>query len=457
MNPHNILLVDDDQDLLQLLSMRLKAAGYQVKTALSGEQALAQLSAFRPHLVITDLRMDGMDGMTLFRHLQQRNPALPVIILTAHGTIPDAVDAAHQGVFRFLTKPFESKTLLEHIEKALKFNGQESSHIPADSTVERQWRASIITRSPLMEELLSQAKLVADSEANVFIHGESGTGKELLAQAIHQASPRRDQAFIAVNCGALPEPLFESELFGHTKGSFTGAVKDHKGLFQAAHKGTLFLDEIGDLPLTAQTKLLRTLQERQVRPVGATQSIAVNVRIISATHQNLEERMKNGLFREDLYYRLNVVSLDLPALSSRREDIPLLARYFLKQLAVKNHKNITGFSPEAMETLVNATWRGNVRQLFNVIEQTIALSLTPIIPASLVQKALRDKQTDLPSLDEARLRFERDYIMQLLQITGGNVMQAAQIAQRERKYFYKMLDRHNIDPSLFKPSEEDGE
>ncbi len=457
MNPHNILLVDDDQDLLQLLSMRLKAAGYQVKTALSGEQALAQLSAFRPHLVITDLRMDGMDGMTLFRHLQQRNPALPVIILTAHGTIPDAVDAAHQGVFRFLTKPFESKTLLEHIEKALKFNGQESNHIPADSTVERQWRASIITRSPLMEELLSQAKLVADSEANVFIHGESGTGKELLAQAIHQASPRRDQAFIAVNCGALPEPLFESELFGHTKGSFTGAVKDHKGLFQAAHKGTLFLDEIGDLPLTAQTKLLRTLQERQVRPVGATQSIAVDVRIISATHQNLEERMKNGLFREDLYYRLNVVSLDLPALSSRREDIPLLARYFLKQLAVKNHKNITGFSPEAMETLVNATWRGNVRQLFNVIEQTIALSLTPIIPASLVQKALRDKQTDLPSLDEARLRFERDYIMQLLQITGGNVMQAAQIAQRERKYFYKMLDRHNIDPSLFKPSEEDGE
>lgn len=457
MNPHNILLVDDDQDLLQLLSMRLKAAGYQVKTALNGEQALAQLSAFRPHLVITDLRMDGMDGMTLFRQLQQRNPALPVIILTAHGTIPDAVDAAHQGVFRFLTKPFESKTLLEHIEKALKLNGQEATHIPADATVERQWRANIITRSPLMEELLSQAKLVADSEANVFIHGESGTGKELLAQAIHQASPRREQAFIAVNCGALPEPLFESELFGHTKGSFTGAIKDHKGLFQAAHRGTLFLDEIGDLPLTAQTKLLRTLQERQVRPVGATQPIAVDVRIISATHQDLEERMKNGLFREDLYYRLNVVSLDLPALSSRREDIPLLARYFLKQLAVKNHKNVTGFSPEAMEALVNATWRGNVRQLFNVIEQTIALSLTPIIPASLVQKALRDKQSDLPSLDEARLRFERDYIMQLLQITGGNVMQAAQIAQRERKYFYKMLDRHNIDPSMFKPHEEDGE
>ncbi|MEY3220469.1 MAG: response regulator GlrR [Pseudomonadota bacterium] len=448
---YHILLVDDDTDLLQLLSMRLKAAGYLVRTAQNGKEALALIPVIRPHLVITDLRMDGMDGLTLFKFLQQSNPALPVIILTAHGTIPDAVEAAHQGVFRFLTKPFDSKILLEHIAQALKLSSDTNDR---EEKLEK-WRAAIITRSPSMEELLSQAKLVAESEANVFIHGDSGTGKELLAQAIHLASPRANRDFIPVNCSAIPETLFESELFGHAKGSFTGALKDHRGLFQTAHLGTLFLDEIGDLPLTLQTKLLRVLQERKIRPVGSTTAIDIDVRVISATHVNLEERLKKGLFREDLYYRLNVVNLEIPTLSQRREDIPLLAKYFLGILTAKNRKNISGFAPESLELLVHANFPGNVRQLFNVVEQCVALSLTPIIPATLVQKALRDKPLEILPFNEARQRFERDYLIQILQITGGNAAQAARLAQRNRTDFYKLLERHNLTPASFKTTDEE--
>jgi len=448
---YHILLVDDDEDLLQLLSMRLKAVGYTVRTAQNGKEALGLIPVIRPHLVITDLRMDGMDGLTLFKFLQQSNPALPVIILTAHGTIPDAVEAAHQGVFRFLTKPFDSKILLEHIAQALKLSSDTNDR----EEKPEKWRAAIITRSPSMEELLSQAKLVAESEANVFIHGDSGTGKELLAQAIHLASPRANCAFIPVNCSAIPETLFESELFGHAKGSFTGAVKDHRGLFQTAHLGTLFLDEIGDLPLTLQTKLLRVLQERKIRPVGSTTPIDIDVRIISATHVNLEDRLKKSLFREDLYYRLNVVNLEIPTLSQRREDIPLLAKYFLGILIAKNRKNISGFAPESLELLVHANFPGNVRQLFNVVEQCVALSLTPIIPASLVQKALRDKPSEILPFNEARQRFERDYLIQVLQITGGNVAHAARLSQRNRTDFYKLLERHNLTPASFKSTDEE--
>jgi len=450
---YHILLVDDDTDLLQLLSMRLKAAGYTVRTAQNGKEALALIPVVRPHLVITDLRMDGMDGLTLFKFLQQSNPALPVIILTAHGTIPDAVEAAHQGVFRFLTKPFDSKILLEHIAQALKLSS--NSNDREDKSEKEKWRAAIITRSPSMEELLSQSKLVAESEANVFIHGDSGTGKELLAQAIHLASPRGNKAFVPVNCSAIPETLFESELFGHVKGSFTGALKDHRGLFQSANLGTLFLDEIGDLPLTLQTKLLRVLQERKIRPVGSTTAVDIDVRIISATHVNLEDRLKKGLFREDLYYRLNVVNLEIPTLSQRREDISLLAKYFLNILIAKNRKNISGFAPEALELLVHANFPGNVRQLFNVVEQCVALSLTPIIPATLVQKALRDKPVEILPFNEARQRFERDYLIQILQITGGNVAQAARLAQRNRTDFYKLLERHNLTPASFKATDEE--
>jgi two-component system response regulator GlrR len=448
---HTILLVDDDRDLLRLLSIRLTAAGYRVITAESGEQAIAQLAAARPQLVITDLRMGGMDGMALFDAIRRFSATLPVIILTAHGSIPEAVAATKLGVFGFITKPFESQALLEQVESALRASGATTSNDQPGG--DEAWHAELITQSPLMQDLLAQARLVAAGDASVFIQGESGTGKELLARAIHRASPRRDQPFIAINCGAIPEALLESELFGHTKGSFTGATQDYKGLFQAAHQGTLFLDEIGDMPPPLQVKLLRVLQERQVRPVGSTRSVPVDVRLISATHRDLNQEMATGSFRGDLFYRLNVVSLELPPLARRREDIPLLVNHFLATLSEKYGKEVQGCSPEAMELLVGASWPGNVRQLLNVMEQAVALCTTSVVSVTLVQKALRDKPGKVPPLAEARAQFEREYLVQILKITNGNVTQAALLAQRNRTEFYRLLRRYQLDPMPFKTAE----
>jgi two-component system response regulator GlrR len=442
----SILVVDDDPDLLRLMQIRLTAAGYSVSTAESGERALAQVSVARPQLVVTDLRMGDMDGMALFEAIRAGHPTMPVIMLTAHGTIPDAVSAVQRGVFGYLTKPFDPKALLTEVERALAMAG--GTREPGDAGDE--WRREIITRNPAMEDVLAKSRLVAESDASVFIHGESGTGKELIARAIHMASPRREQPFVGINCGAIPEQLLESELFGHVRGSFTGATRDHKGLFQAANRGTLFLDEIGDMAVPLQVKLLRVLQERKVRPVGSTEAHDVDVRVISATHRNLEAEMAAGNFRDDLYYRLNVVALTLPPLAERREDIPLLAGYFLSLLAEKYRKSINGFAPEAMELLVAASWPGNVRQLYNVVEQSVALATTPIIPVSLAQQAFQNQQAEFASFEEARRRFEREYLTQLLKITDGNVTQAARLAKRNRTEFYKLLGRHQLDPKIFK-------
>jgi len=447
--PARVMLVDDDRDLLRLLSIRLQGAGYGVTAVESGEAALSQLAVASPDVVITDLRMGGMDGMALFQSLQKKNPALPVIILTAHGTIPDAVDATQRGVFGYLTKPFDGKALLTQVEKALQVSGSQSA--ANDSDADTSWRDEIITRSPDMETILAKARLVAASDASVMIFGDSGTGKELLARAIHRASPRATQPFVAVNCGAIPEQLLESELFGHTKGSFTGAASDYKGLFQAAGKGTVFLDEIGDMPLPLQVKLLRVLQEKEVRPIGSTQSIKIDVRIISATHRNLEEAIKQAAFREDLYYRLHVVALALPALSQRREDIPVLAAHFLKTLAGRYDKTLNGFAQDAIEVLVKHSWPGNVRELYNVVEQAVALSTTSIITPAQLEMAIRGETGNLSSFESARFEFERDYLAKLLKITNGNVTQAARLAKRNRTEFYKLLQRHHLNPSMFKP------
>jgi two-component system response regulator GlrR len=443
----DILLVDDDPDLLKLISLRLTSAGYRVRTADSGETALATVAVERPAAVITDLRMPGIDGLQLFDAIHRQHPALPVIILTAHGTIPDAVSATQRGVFGYLTKPFDSQDLLQKVAAALALSGGE----PAGSeSTAGAWRAGIITRSARMEDLLRQAKLVADSDASVLIFGESGTGKELLARAIHQASRRSEKPFVAVNCGAIPGDLLESELFGHARGAFTGAVQAHKGLFQAADGGTLFLDEIGDMPLPLQVKLLRVLQEGEVRPVGSTQAIPVDVRVISATHRDLDSQREQGLFREDLYYRLNVVSLKLPSLADRREDIPLLAAHFLRRLAERYRKPAPTLAPDAMALLVAAPWPGNIRQLLNLLEQAVALTPTAVIPATLVAAALKEDAAALVPFEEARKTFERDYLVRLLKITGGNVTQAAQLAKRNRTEFYKLLQRHRLEPGMFK-------
>ena len=443
----DILLVDDDPDLLKLISLRLTSAGYRVRTAESGESALAAIAVERPAAVVTDLRMPGIDGLQLFDAINRQHSGLPVLILTAHGTIPDAVAATQRGVFGFLTKPFDSQDLLQKVAAALKLSGDHSGR---GSAASGEWREGIITRSPVIEDLLRQAKLVADSDASVLIFGDSGTGKELLARAIHRASPRHDRPFIAVNCGAIPGELLESELFGHARGAFTGAVQAHKGLFQAADGGTLLLDEIGDMPLSLQVKLLRVLQEGEVRPVGATQSIPVDVRVISATHRDLDAHKASGQFREDLYYRLNVVSLRLPTLAERREDIPVLAAHFLRKLAERYRKPVPTLAPEAMALLVAAPWPGNVRQLLNLLEQALALTTTSVIPATLVQSALKEDAAALIPFEEARKTFERDYLVRLLKITGGNVTQAAQLAKRNRTEFYKLLQRHRLEPAMFK-------
>jgi len=437
-----ILLVDDDPGLLRLLSIRLRAESYEVEAVESAHKALAILNRFNPDLVITDLRMDKMDGIGLLKELQTRSPGLRVVIVTAHGTIPDAVVATQSGAFGFLTKPIDKDELMQTVRKAIKVSGSVE--------VEEDWASAIITRNQAMKEILNQAKMVAATDARVLINGESGTGKELLARAIHNASPRHEKPFVAINCSAMAENLLESELFGHEKGAFTGATRSHKGLFQSAEGGTLLLDEIGDMPMRLQVKLLRVLQEHQVRPVGSTDAIDVDVRVISATHRDLQELMGQGRFREDLYYRLNVVNIKIPTLDQRREDIPLLVAHFLQQIAREAGQERKVYAPEAVEMLVTADWPGNIRQLYNVVRQNVALSRSPVISAELVQQSLGEHAGKLLSFTDARDEFTRNYLSQILQITTGNVSQAARLAKRNRTDFYKLLARHDLNPDQFK-------
>lgn len=438
--PHQILLVDDDPGLLRLLSLRLESCGYVVRTATEGSTALAEFETRRPDLVITDLRMDRMDGLELLEALAHEAPGLPVILITAHGSIPDAVRATQNGAFGFLTKPVEKSELLAQVERALEAS--------AANNARPEWRKDIITRSGRMEEVLNQAKMAAGTEASVLITGESGTGKEMLARAIHNASPRRDKPFVALNCAAIPESLLESELFGHEKGAFTGAVQAKPGLVQEAHGGTLFLDEIGDMPPTAQVKLLRLLQEGTVRRVGSTRDHLVDIRVVSATHQDLRNAIDSGEFREDLFYRLNVVNLRLPSLRERREDVPLLATHFLERLMRDPSRK--SFAPAALEALLESDWPGNVRELQNFVERCAALTPGKVISAGQVRRLLDEQGGGLPSLALARDEFTRRYLTQLLRLTKGNVSRAARLADRNRTDFYKLLKRFRLEPGQFK-------
>jgi two-component system response regulator GlrR len=437
-----ILLVDDDPGLLRLLSIRLRAESYEVEAVDNAHKALATLNRFAPDLVITDLRMDKMDGIGLLKELQTRSPGLRVVIITAHGTIPDAVVATQGGAFGFLTKPIDKDELMSIVERALKVSG---SH-----AVSEDWAGDIITRNQAMKEILNQAKMVAATDARVLINGESGTGKELMARAIHQASPRSNRPFVTINCSAMAENLLESQLFGHEKGAFAGATRSQTGLFHAAEGGTLLLDEIGDMPMRLQVKLLRVLQENQVRPVGSTEAREVDVRVISATHRDLQKFLVHGRFREDLYYRLNVVNIRMPTLSQRREDIPLLVAHFLQLISTEAEQERKVYAPEAVEMLVTAEWPGNVRQLYNAVRQNVALSRSPVISAELVQQSLGEHAGKLLSFSDARDEFTRNYLSQILQITIGNVSQAARLAKRNRTDFYKLLARHDLNPEQFK-------
>ncbi len=439
MSAATILLVDDDDGLRRLLSMRLGSAGFEVQQAESAEAALASVRRERPSIVVTDLKMDGMDGMGLLENLREHYPGLPVILLTAHGTIPDAVEATQSGAYDFLTKPVDHAELIERVRSAVTQSAPDGDH---------DWAEEVITANPAMLQVLEDARRVAATDSSMLIQGASGTGKEVLAQAIHNASPRSKKPFIAINCGAIPADLLESELFGHSKGSFTGATRDHTGLFQSAEGGTVFLDEIGDMPMELQVKLLRVLQERQIRPVGSARSINVDVRVLSATHQDLSKAISEGRFREDLLYRLNVITLHLPPLDERREDIPLLADHLLVRLTRNTRRKV--LAPEALEWLVGADWPGNIRQLSNVLERCVALAPGRIIDAELVRRALGQSAHRITPLAEARDEFVRDYLVKLLKIAGGNVSQAARMAERNRTEFYKLLNRHAIDPNDYK-------
>jgi two-component system, NtrC family, response regulator GlrR len=444
-----ILLVDDDVSLLKLLSIRLKNSGYEIQTAEDAHHALSRLAVFQPHLVITDLRMGEMDGLALFERIHHQYPSLPVILLTAHGTIAGAVDATRKGIFSYLTKPFDSQQLLREIEQALQQSHAFSTQ--TEDSEDHAWRNDIITQSQAMEELLKQSLRLAKSDVSILIQGASGTGKEVLAQAIHKASQRSEHPFIAINCAAIHDNLLESELFGHKKGAFTGADTNHIGMIESANRGSLFLDEIGDMPLDFQAKLLRALQEKSIRPVGSNQTIDVDVRIISATHVNLEQAVENKTFREDLYYRLNVVVLEIPSLAERREDIVLLAKHFLhKTLQATNDCIARSFSPEALQHMMSAPWPGNIRQLLNVVEQVAVLSNTPVISEQLVIRALRGKTDVLPPMSEAQQEFEQKYLIRLLQMTDGNVTRAARLAKRNRTDFYKLLHKHHLEASAFR-------
>lgn len=437
-----ILVVDDDGDILMLFSLWLKKEGYEVMIVESGEKALTQIGINPPHLVITDLFMDGMSGMELLATIHSNNPLLPVIMLSGNAEIPDAVKATHLGSSAFLTKPIKKEELLAQVSKVLRSS-------PIEEEI-NQFSKNLIYRSQVMADLVEFGCMVAANDVTIMINGSTGTGKELVARGIHDASPRRDKPYIAVNCGAIPAQLLESELFGHEKGAFTGATSKHEGLFLAANGGTLFLDEIADMPLELQVKLLRVLQDLQVRPVGSTKSFPVDVRIISATHQNLEQAVSDGYFREDLFYRLNVVPLHVPSLSDRAEDVPLLLEHFLLLYAQKNNQKVKRFSPEAIDHLVSLPWPGNVRQLINVVELCATLSKTNMISLSLVLKAIQDSPKKILSLKEAKHNFERNYLISVLKITDGQVSNAAKIAGKNRTEFYKLLANYNIEPSEFR-------
>jgi two-component system response regulator GlrR len=449
-----ILVVDDDHGLLTLMKARLEAADYHVTLAEKGEPALACAQEEIFNAAILDLKMEGMDGIALLEKLLQIQPYLPVIILTAYGTIASAVEATKKGAYDFLGKPFEAKDLLHRLEKAVEVGRLKVEVERLRTLVHKCFRfENIIASSEVMQQILQQVAQIAPTDSTVCIYGESGTGKELIAKAIHVSSGRSRCPFVALNCGAIPEGLLENELFGHVKGAFTGADQPKKGLLQQADSGTLFMDEIAELPLPLQVKLLRVFQEREFYAVGGVQPVKVNIRLIAATNQDLWKAMSEGKFREDLYYRIHVIPVQLPPLRERPEDIPLLAHHFLEQFSRDMNKSVEGISPEAMQRLMLYRWPGNIRELANVIERAVALAPRGVIAGDhllLGREETPNQCAGLMRLKDARSAFERTYLIQILTATRGNVSRAALVAGQYRAEFYKLMRKHDLDPGAFK-------
>ena len=451
MEQERILVVDDDEGLLHLLRMRLSALGFSVTPCTGGRDALTAARQETFDIAITDLRLRAEDGLALTEELMQIQPGLPVIILTAHGSIPNAVEAMQRGAFGYLTKPFDDKELKATLDKALIQLRMTREIQRLKSLVKELYGLeNVIARSPAMQRLFQQVAQIADSDATILLTGETGTGKEVLARVLHANSRRSKGPFVALNCAAISETLFESELFGHIRGAFTNAVAAKRGLFQSANGGTLFLDEIAEMSLPMQVKLLRAVQEREVREVGADYATKVDVRIITATNKDLTESVKAGTFRHDLYYRVSVVPLAIPPLRERKDDIPLLAQHFLKQSVKRSNKDVRGFTPAAMHRLMVYPWPGNVRELENAVEKAVVMSRQDMVLPELLPTAGVASDIGLKPLTEAKEEFERSYLRNVLQMTGGNISRAAQFAGRYRADFYKMLKKYGLHPSMLK-------
>ena len=458
MNPR-ILVVDDDEVSCQLFAEVLEGEGYDVHQAHSGEEALDRLRQEAYDLLVVDVRMPGITGIDVTRAVRQEQPSLPVIVMTAFGSIETAVEAIQEGAFDYVSKPMNLDELKKIVSRGLaqrELLAQTGKKTKRIDDVEQQ--QTVIGKSPAMVEVFKLVARAAPTKSTVLILGESGTGKEVIARSIHQHSSRAQRPFVAVDCGALTETLLESELFGHVRGAFTGAVAEKKGVFQEAHGGTCFLDEIGNISPNMQAKLLRVLQEEEVRPVGGKEWIKVDARVLAATNKNLDELMKNGVFREDLYYRLKVVTIRLPPIRERLEDIVALAQHFLRRYSRAAGKAITGISEEAMERLQKYSWPGNIRQLENVIEQAVVLSNQPILTLDDLPPEIREDSaprspfnlsrseqfffSDTPNLEEVKKR----YVLHVMSRTEGNVSGAARILEIDRRSLYRMLVRWKIEP-----------
>jgi DNA-binding NtrC family response regulator len=456
----HILIADDDEVSCQLFAETLEAEGFQVEQTTSGETALSRLGEETPDLLIIDVRMPGTSGLEVTRIVHEKYPALPIIVMTAFGSIETAVEAIHEGAFDFISKPMNLAELKKTVsralaQRALQRRAENSNGGDDDNS---QQLGKIIGKSPAMLEVYKTVARVAPTRSTVLILGESGTGKELIAQAIHQHSPRANRPFVAVDCGALTETILESELFGHVRGAFTGALADKKGVFEEAQGGTCFLDEIGGISANMQARLLRVLQEHEIRRVGGKDWLKVDVRVVAATNHNLGEAVSKGDFRQDLYYRLDVVTIHLPRLRERVEDIPLLARHFLQRYTQESGKSITTISDKAMELLCAYSWPGNIRELENAIEQAVALSYQSILTPDDLPETIRDHAIaksfqidssneqflfpDTPSLEEVKKR----YVLHILKHNQGNVSRSARVLNIDRRSLYRMLARFKIEP-----------
>ena len=448
-----ILLVDDDASLCETLELGLSKRGYRTASCLSAADALARLSGEDFDVVVTDLNMRGTGGIELCERIVANRPDIPVIVLTAFGCLDTAVSAIRAGAYDFISKPVELEVLAIAIDRAAKHRQlREEVRRLRQEGARSEPPDQFVGKSTAMRSVYDLIERVADSETTVFVTGESGTGKELVAAALHSLSSRRQRPFIAINCAAMPEGVLESELFGHTRGAFTDAKQDRPGLFLQAEGGTLFLDEIGDLPLTLQPKLLRVLQDRTVRPVGGRAWLPIDVRLIVATNRDLESAIEDGRFRDDLYYRINVVHIDLPPLRSRAGDVLPLAQHFLRQFAARAGKSVLAIAPAAAEKLVAYAWPGNVRELQNCIERSVALARYDQIGVDDLPEKIRSYRSShviVPGDDPSELvpmeEVERRYIARVMETVGGNKTAAARILRLDRKRLYRMLDRLGLD------------